>query len=195
MVAVADSDAHLVHRATAGDAAAFEELVRRYEARLFRTLAAVLKDPAEAEDATQDAFVKAWNALDRYRGDAEFFTWLYRIGLNEAFQRLRRKRLPTVPLGPIDQLDTGFGTDVADWSSEPGRTTEANELADVADRAIAELPAEYRIAILLRDVEGLSNEDAAEVVGLSVPAFKSRLHRARMAVRQAIDMYLMPEAA
>lgn len=190
-----EPDTLLVRRAAAGDAASFEELVRRYEGRLYRTVLGVMRDATEAEDVTQDAFVKAWTALPRYRGESGFFTWLYRIGLNEAFQRMRRKRLPTVPLGPIDQLDTGFSREVADWSDNPEAVAMSGELRRTIDAAIAALPPDYRAALLLRDVEGASNEEAAATVGLSVAAFKSRLHRARMSVRERIDGYLSGRGA
>ncbi|MBM3678173.1 MAG: sigma-70 family RNA polymerase sigma factor [Actinobacteria bacterium] len=177
-----DADATLVRAANEGDVEAFGELVRRYERRLRLVIARVLDDERDVEEATQDAFVQAWRHLDRYRGDAAVFTWLYRIGVNTALARRRRKRIPVTSIAAIDG-------DLALESRDP-RPDDATERADERDwvaRALRRLPQEQREAVVLRDVAGLSNEEVAEALGLTVPAAKSRIHRGRMHLRELLE--------
>ncbi len=162
---------------------AFAEIVRRHERRLRLVLLRVLDDTRDVEEAVQDAFVQAWRHLDRYRGDAAVFTWLYRIGVNEALARTRKKRISTTDLASSDVED------VRDVRRE--LQPEANaEAADVRARVIAglnELPLDYREAVVLRDIAGLSNDEVAAALGLSVPAAKSRIHRGRLQLRELLE--------
>ncbi len=182
-------DARLADLARAGDREAFEELVRRHADRLYGVLVRLLADPGDAEDAAQETFLRAWRGMPRFRGRSEFFTWLYRIGVNEAKRRAERRPRSAAALSVGDR-------DVEqrpDWSEAPDVRTEHRHLRAALERAIRELPFRYRTALVLRDVEGLSTREAAATVGIGEAAFKSRLHRARLVVRQAIDPYLEGE--
>lgn len=169
-------DHELVERAAAGDLDAFAELVRAYERRVASVLYRLLDDPRDVEEATQDVFVQAWRNLGRFRGDAQLFTWLYRIAVNEALMRRRRKR------PDVQELDERLA---AAPDPEPG-------LRDLLVRELAALPFEHRAAVVLRDVEGLTNAEVAEALGVSVAAAKSRIHRGRMQVRAAIAEWEQP---
>jgi RNA polymerase sigma-70 factor, ECF subfamily len=163
-------DERLLAAARAGDLEAFGELVLRYERRVRSVLARLLDDERDVEEAAQDAFVQAWRNLSRYRGEAAFFTWLYRIAVNEALMRRRRRQLP------VTELD-----EIAATTPEP-EVEEGWLLAHV--RA---LPDELRVPLVLRDLEGLSNQEVADVLHLSVSAAKSRIHRARMQIRAELE--------
>jgi RNA polymerase sigma-70 factor, ECF subfamily len=168
-----ERDDELVDRAAAGDLEAFGELVRAYERRVASVLYRLLDDPRDVEEATQDVFVQAWRNLGRFRGDAQLFTWLYRIAVNEALMRRRRK-------GPdVHELDDRLA---AAPDPEPG-------LRDLLVRELFALPFEYRAAVVLRDVEGLTNAEVAAALGISVAAAKSRIHRGRMQIRAALAQW------
>jgi RNA polymerase sigma-70 factor (ECF subfamily) len=177
------TDAELVRLAQEGDLEAFAEIVRRHEGRLRIVLLRILDDTRDVEEAVQDAFVQAWRNLDTFRADAAVFTWLYRIGVNAALARTRRKHLPTTSL---DSLPSEGATHVA-RDLLPAPSAEANDLRARVLTALAELPFEYREAVVLRDLAGLSNEEVAAAVGVSVSAAKSRIHRARLRLREALE--------
>jgi len=169
---VSDDDAALLRRARDGDLDAFSDFVRLHERRVRGVLARLLADRRDVEEATQDTFVQAWRSLERYRGDAAPFTWLYRIAVNEAMQRMRRRQLE---LRPID--------DAAAPASAPAEESELREQSAFLLARLRALPPDLRVAVVLRDVEGLSNSEVASALSLSVPAAKSRIHRGRMQLR------------
>ena len=177
----AATEASLLARAQAGDIGAFEQLSARYADRLFMLLR-LLGDRAEAEDVAQEVMLRAWRGLIRFQGRSSYFTWLYRIAANEANRALeRRARRPAAaPIG-ADELQLP-----ASPALDPARQAENSELRRALGQALAELPPPLRTAIVLRDVEGLSTQEAAEIAGVSQAAFKSRLHQARLRVRAAI---------
>jgi RNA polymerase sigma-70 factor, ECF subfamily len=178
----AATEASLIARAQAGDVAAFEQLSSAYADRLFMLLLRLLGDRGEAEDVAQEVMLRAWQGISRFQGRSSYFTWLYRIAVNEANRALeKRARRPAgVPIGERElQLP-------ASPADEPFRRAEASELRAALGRAIAELPPPLRTAIVLRDVEGLSTQEAAEIAGVGQAAFKSRLHQARLRVRAVI---------
>jgi RNA polymerase sigma-70 factor (ECF subfamily) len=178
-----DPDGALVERAKAGDRAAFEELVRRHADRLHH-LVQRLGLPADgADEVTQEAFLRAWRWIGAFKGQARFGTWLYRIGFNEANRRLRREP----PRASVISLDDDGTFEPADVRDEPQVRIAQSELRAALATAVRGLPLKYRAPLILRDVEGLSTEDAAEIMGVSEAALKSRLHRARLAVRAALD--------
>jgi len=184
--ALAADESALVSRAREGDRVAFEALARRHADRLYAVVVRFCADATEAEDVVQEAFLRAWRGIARFEGSSEFFTWLYRIGINEAKRRAERHpRNETVSIEdePIDGAP--------DWSEAPERRAEQGELRRVLEAAVRALPADYRAPLVLRDVEGLSTREAAAVMDLSEAAFKSRLHRARLAVRRALDAYFL----
>lgn len=182
----AEEERALVARAQSGDRLAFEELVRRHAERLYAVVVRFLGDGREAEDVTQEAFLRAWRSIGGFKGRSRFYTWLYRIGLNEAKRRAGRRPPP----GKLDPLEDDARAEVPDWSEAPEARAAEGELRDVLERAVRALDPDYRAPLILRDVEGLSTSEAAEIMGLGEAAFKSRLHRARLAVRAAIDEYL-----
>ena len=178
----ADTEAGLIARAQAGDVGAYERLSGTYADRLFMLLLRLLGDRSEAEDVAQEVMLRAWRAIGRFRGQSSYFTWLYRIAVNEANRALekRARRPPSVPIGPDELRLPGPATD------DPSRQAEFNELRRALAQALAELPPPLRTASVLRDVEGLSTQEAAEIAGIGQAAFKSRLHQARLRVRAAI---------
>jgi RNA polymerase sigma-70 factor (ECF subfamily) len=185
----ADTEASLLARAQAGDITAFEQLSSGYADRLFMLLLRLLGDRGEAEDVAQEVMLRAWRGIARFRGQSSYFTWLYRIAVNEANRALdrRARRPPGVPIGPGELQLPGSPAD------EPSRQAENNEQRQTLNRALAELPPPLRTAIVLRDVEGLSTQEAAEIAGVGQAAFKSRLHQARLRVRAAVgDQALVP---
>jgi RNA polymerase sigma-70 factor (ECF subfamily) len=178
------TDVELVRRAQEGDLDAFADIVRRHEPRLRVVLLRILDDARDVEEAVQDTFVQAWRNLDRYRAEAALFTWLYRIGVNAAFARTRRKAHPTTDL---DALPSEGAVQVAP-EFRPEAVAEAHDLRARILAALAALPFEHREAVVLRDVAGLSNEEVAAALDLSVAAAKSRIHRGRLALRELLEL-------
>lgn len=185
------SDLILVERAQQGDAAAFDELVTRYQDSLFRVARRMCGEVEAAEDVLQETFVKAYLNLDRFRGEAKWSTWLYRIAQNECL--MRRRREPEQPVDSLDEvLEMAEGEvhqEVADWSANPEAVALQGELRVVLDEAIAALPEDYRLIFLLRDVEGFSAKEVQGITGLTIPTIKARLHRARLFLRKRLSEY------
>jgi RNA polymerase sigma-70 factor, ECF subfamily len=186
---VVREDEHLlVTAAKAGDTAAFEELVNRYERKIFRLTMNITRNHEDAEDAMQDAFMKAYSHLDRFQEDSRFYTWLVRIAANEALMRLRKRRPNQFSLDePIESEDDFVPQQIEDWGPSPEQRFAQTEMRDILRGVIEELPPDFRIVFLLRDVEGLSTQDTAEAVGISEAAVKSRLLRARLKLRKKLD--------
>jgi RNA polymerase sigma-70 factor (ECF subfamily) len=177
------TDAELVRLAQEGDLDAFAEIVRRHERRLRIVLLRILDDTRDVEEAVQDAFVQAWRNLDRYRAEAALFTWLYRIGVNAALARTRRKRLPTSGLESLpDEGASHVAREVL-----PERAAEAQDARTRVLGALAQVPFEYREAVVLRDLAGLSNEEVATALDVSLAAAKSRIHRGRLQLRELLE--------
>ena len=177
-------DQQLVERAQRGDKRAFELLVLKYQRKLGRLLSRFVRDPAEVEDVTQEAFIKAYRALPSFRGDSAFYTWLYRIGINTAKNYL-------VALGRRAPTSTGFDNEEAEGfedadqlrdSNTPESELEGKEIAATVNRAMDALPADLRTAITLREIEGLSYEEIANVMNCPVGTVRSRIFRARDAI-------------
>jgi RNA polymerase sigma-70 factor, ECF subfamily len=188
---VREDEAQLVSAAKAGDTRAFEELVNRYERKIFRLGMNITQNKEDAEDVMQDAFLKSYQHLDRFQGDSRFYTWLVRIAVNEALMKLRKRRPNQVSLDePItdDGLDSVF-REIEDWGPSPEKKFAQIELNEILTGVIGELDPIFRVAFLLRDVEGLSTEETAQILGISVAAVKSRLLRARLKLRQKLNKY------
>jgi RNA polymerase sigma-70 factor, ECF subfamily len=168
-------DRELLERARGGDLEAFAEFVRRHEKRIRSVVRPLLDDPRDAEEATQDVFVQAWRSAAQFRGEAAVSTWLYRIAVNEALMRTRARRPATVEL---DESITGADLPAEDL-----------QLRSFLLARLRELPYDYRAPLVLRDLEGLSNAEVADVLGLSLSAAKSRIHRARMQIRAALESF------
>jgi RNA polymerase sigma-70 factor, ECF subfamily len=178
----------LVERAQAGEAEAFSELMRRYERKIFRVAKNITQNDADAEDVLQDTFLKAYEHLDSFKRESKFYTWIVRIGVNEALMRLRKRRGDkSVPLD--DPLDTGEETvnrEIAVWEDNPEQQYSREEFHEILDKAVDGLKPDFRIVFTLRDIEELSTEETADVLGISIPAVKSRLLRARLALREKL---------
>ena len=185
--AASAEEATLVAAAQAGDRTAFEQLVRVHADRLHAVVLRFAADADEAEEVTQEAFLRAWRAIGSFRAESQFFTWLYRIGINEAQRRAERKP----PTRTVSSIEDSPVEDAPDWSEAPEFRSQQGQLRRVLEDAIRALPIAYRAPLILRDVEGLTTQQAADVMQLSEAAFKSRLHRARLAVRRAVDEYYL----
>jgi RNA polymerase sigma-70 factor, ECF subfamily len=181
----------LVQSAKNGDVQAFEELVRRYDRNVFRIAQHITHNREDAEDVVQDAFLKAYENLHQFQGQSKFYTWLVRIAVNEALMKLRRiKPGRTVSLDEEVKTDEdSLPREVADWSPNPEQQYNQAELRDILTRTIQGLPTSFRTVFVLRDVEGLSTEETAEALDLSIPAVKSRLLRARLQLRERLNRY------
>ena len=189
-------DVALVERVRAGDISAYDTLVRKYERQVFRIAQHITQNREDAEDVMQDAFLKAYEKLDQFQGNSKFYTWLVRIAVNESLMRLRKRR--TGRMVSIDEdLETDEGTvprDLADWAPDPEQNYSQAELGKILEKTIKGLPPGFKVVFELRDVQGLSTEDTAEALGLSVPAVKSRLLRARLQLRERLSRYFKKKA-
>lgn len=172
----------LVALAQAGDVDAFERLASAHTDHLFTVVLRLVGDRGEAEDVVQEALLRAWRGIGQFHGRSMFFTWLYRIAVNEANRALEKRSRR----GRSVDVDDESVVLPAPARQEPARQAEQHELHAALDRAIGDLAAPYRTALVLRDIEGLSTREAAEIVGVGEPAFKSRLHQARLTVRAAL---------
>ena len=188
---VALGDEHLlVAAAKSGDGAAFEELVNRYERKIFRLTMNITGNTEDAEDAMQDAFLKSYTHLQSFHGDSRFYTWLVRIAANEALMRLRKRRPNQFSIDePIEGEDDLMPREIEDWEPSPEQQYAQSEMQGILKEVIAQLEPDYRIVFVLRDVEELSTEETAQTLGISIPAVKSRLLRARLKLRQKLNRY------
>lgn len=188
MTGAASSDHELVRKARAGDQDAFAELVATHADRVYGALRRFGLDPDEADEVAQAVFVRAWRGLARFEERSQFSTWLYRIAFNEAQRRLSRR--PAARAGPDpDREDPTLSVSEPPELGPEAQTLD-REFERTLERALVQLPADRRAAVILRDVEGLSTRDAAEVEGIREAAFKSRLHRGRMQLRALLEPYL-----
>jgi RNA polymerase sigma-70 factor (ECF subfamily) len=164
----------------------FSNIVENYTDYAYNIAYRMLNNPADADDVVQDAFLSAYRARDRFRGDAQVTTWLYRIVVNAALQKIRKDKKPkAMTQSGVEDME------VVDWSPGPESQTLNSELRGKLETAIGDLSEDLRTAVVLRDVQQLSTEEAADVVGVSVPAFKARLHRGRVALREALNSYVV----
>jgi RNA polymerase sigma-70 factor, ECF subfamily len=183
-----DIDSQLVARAQRGDKRAFELLVEKYQRKLARLLSRFVRDPAEVEDVTQEAFIKAYRALPGFRGDSAFYTWLYRIGINTAKNYLIAlgRRAPTSTEVVAEEAE---GYDDAEQLRDidtPESQLLSKEIAETMNATIADLPEELRTAIQLREIEGMSYEDIAQIMNCPIGTVRSRIFRAREAIAEKL---------
>lgn len=188
---VASDDLDLVHATQNGDVSAFEQLVKRYDRKLLRIAQHVTHNLEDAQDVVQEAFLKAFQHLDQFREESKFSTWLIRITINQSFMKLRKH-------GAVREtsLDDNFGADgdmlpveAVDWAPNPEQLYGSSELRDILVKALRELRPSLRAAFVVRDIEGLSIDQAAEVLNLSHAAVKARLWRARLQLRERLNKY------
>jgi len=190
------SDADLVTRAQGGETHAFDILAERYADKVHRLTYRVLRNEEDAQDALQEAFLSAYRNLKRFEGKSTFSTWLYRVAMNAALMKRRKRREGMVSLEePRDREEGQITLQIADWGRGPVEETLNDELRDALDRAVQSLPEDLAQVFLLREEQGMSNAEAAEILDLSVPAVKSRLHRARVALRDYLNRFFADRAA
>ena len=187
-------DRTLLTRAQAGDMSAFESLVERHEEKVYGLAMRMTRSEADAAEIAQDTFLSAYQHLAEFRGEAAFGSWVHRIAANNALMRLRRQRILDVvsdDLAAPEFTERGSLAEPpeTDWSRRADDKILDDELGRAIQEATDTLPEGYREVFLLKDVEGLSYEEISEMVGISIPAVKSRLHRARLALREAIDAF------
>ena len=182
------TDTELVEQTRAGDRAAFNELVERHARKIFRTARHITKNDHDAEDVLQDAFLKAYTRLDQFQGDAQFYTWLTRIAVNESLMRLRKGRnSKTVSLDEqLETEDSHISRQAAADGPNPEQSYGQEETRRVVEEAIDSLAEGYRAVFVLRDVEGFSTEETGQMLELSISAVKSRLLRARLQLREKL---------
>jgi RNA polymerase sigma-70 factor (ECF subfamily) len=190
-----DADADLVEALRRDDENAPALLVERYGDRVYRLGLRITSSPEDAEEVAQDALWAAARKIGTFKGDSAFGSWLYRIAANAAYMKLRARKFKTREVA-LDDVIPAFDEDgvhfepMDDWSPRVDEQALQHELRDVLEHAIDELPPDYRTALVLHDVEGLSNPEIAETLGISLPAVKSRVHRSRLFVRQKLAGYL-----
>ena len=192
-----ETEQGLVERLRGGDAAALEALMDRYGSRVYRLAYGITRNEADAEEVVQDVFLSLFNKIDMFQGRAALGTWVYRVAANAALIKHRGKRyelevaleelLPTFKEDGHREGDRSYL--LTDWSGTPEAEVLSGETRQMLTRALDALPDHYRAVLVLRDVEGLSNEEVSEVVGESVATVKSRLHRARMALREQLTRF------
>lgn len=184
-------DDELVRRVQAGNTEAFEELVRRYERKVYSVVYRLLGNDQDAAEALQDTFLRAYRFIGKFKFKSSFFTWLYRIATNTSLTKLRQRKSPVVM-----SLDERLGDDndlpleIPDYKYSPEKMMRQRELRQALKEAVDSLPPDYRSVVVLRDLEGLSNEEVSKILKLSVPAVKSRLHRGRLVLRGMLAEYL-----
>jgi len=178
----------LVTRARAGDQSAFSELVNRYERKIYRLAKHITQNDEDAEDVLQETFLKAYEHLNGFQGNSKFYTWVVRIAVNEALMKLRKRRSDrTVPLDePVDTGEEMVTREIAVWEDNPEQRYSREEIHEILTSAVDDLKPDFRTVFVLRDIEELSTEETAEALGLSIPAVKSRLLRARLALREKL---------
>lgn len=184
-------ESQLLAKAREGDRNAFNELVSRYSRKIYRLAKHITQNDEDAEDVLQETFLKAYEHLGDFHGQSKFYTWIVRIAVNESLMKLRKRKSDrTVPLD--EPLDTGEDTvvrEIAVWEDDPEQQYSREELARILQDAIESLRPSFRTVFVLRDIEELSTEETAEALGISVPAVKSRLLRARLQLREKLSRF------
>jgi len=189
--AAAFDETALVTQARQGDSEAFNGLAERYQRNIFRLAQNITQNREDAEDVLQETFLKAYEHLSEFHGDSKFYTWIVRIAVNEALMKLRKRKWDkTVWIDePINTGEDSVAREIAVWEDNPEQRYSKEELHDILDKAVNGLAPPYRTVFVLRDMEGLSTEETAEALELSVPAVKSRLLRARLQLRDKLTAF------
>jgi RNA polymerase sigma-70 factor (ECF subfamily) len=183
-----DPDLNLVAQVKEGNAEIFAELVRRHTRRIFGTLAGILGNVDDARDSTQDVFLKAFQNIDKFQGRSKFSTWIMSIAVNTGMERLRQRR-PTESLDEADDESSFRPRQIRSWVADPEQQMARAQINDLVRQGVLRLPEKYRIALLLRDINQISTEDAAATLNLSVPALKARVLRGRLMLRESLAPY------
>lgn len=193
-----DEDLFLVEACKNGDASAFELLVKRHDTKLFRIAQHITHNREDAQDAVQDAFLKAFRNLNQFRGSSRFSTWLTRITVNESLMKLRKQR----STNKEEALDEDFrheenigAFEVADWAPNPEELYSGSELRSILRSELQQLPSSLKVVFVLRDIQGFSTEETAELLDVSAVAIKARLWRARVRLRERLSKYFSVSVA
>src|SRR5947208_9478236 len=186
-----DQDLALVHACKSGNAAAFEELVKRYDTKLFRIAQHITHNREDAQDAVQEAFLKVFRKLTQFQENSKFSTWLTRITVNESLMKLRKQRHNKEFSidNNFESEDHSLTSELADWARNPEELYRGFELRNILRSELQELQPGLRVVFVLRDIEGLSNDETAEVLELTRVAVKARLWRARLQLRERLSKY------
>lgn len=187
-----ENEVSIVAEARKGSAEAFTTLVSQYDRNIYRLALNITSNQQDAEDVLQETFLKAYTNLEKFKGDSRFYTWLVRIAVNESLMKLRKRRGDrTVSLDEPIQTgeDESLPREVEDWDDNPEQRYAKTELQGILREAIDGLEPQFRTVVVLRDVEELSTEETAELLGLSVPAVKSRLLRGRLKLRERLNRF------
>lgn len=187
-----DNEDVLVAEARAGNAESFAALINQYDRYIYRLALNITGNQEDAEDVLQDSFLKAYTNLAQFQGNSRFYTWLVRIAVNEALMKLRKRRGASwVSLDePVETEDRSLmPQEIADWADNPEESYVKAELQDILNQTMQKLEPQFRTVFVLRDVENFSTEETAKMLGLSVPAVKSRLLRARLKLRELLNKY------
>jgi RNA polymerase sigma-70 factor (ECF subfamily) len=183
-------DERLVKMAQAGETRAFDELVRRYENKVYRLAHKILREDEDAADVLQDTFLSAYRGLKNFKAESTFSTWLYRIATNASLMKVRKRRDNLVSLEQSQSPVPGAEPlSIADWHKQPVEDLMDTETREILQESVDQLPEDLRTVFLLRDDQELSNQEVAEILDLSVAAVKSRLHRARVILRDRLNRY------
>jgi len=187
------SDQILVDKVKTGDYRAFESLVTRYESKVYRLAIRMLRNPQDAEDALQETFLQVYRGLPGFEGRSTFSTWLFRLATNACLMKIRHRATEPSKLLPLEDYfplqEQGEVPQMVDWADRPEEALLSKESREKMMEALEKLPPEYRAVFILRDMEGFSNAETGETLGMSVAAVKSRLHRARLALRGMLSDY------
>jgi len=184
-------ESDLVAKARSGDAEAFTRLVNQYERKIFRLAKHITQNDEDAEDVLQESFLKAYGHLEDFHGQSKFYTWLVRIAVNESLMKLRKRKSDrSVPLDePVETGEDSMVREIAVWEENPEQKYSREELGEILEQAVESLRPAFRTVFVLRDIEELSTEETAETLGISVPAVKSRLLRARLQLREKLTRF------
>jgi RNA polymerase sigma-70 factor (ECF subfamily) len=187
------TDQTLVEKINTGDYQAFESLVNRYESKVYRLSIRMLRNQEDAEDALQETFLQVYRGLKSFEGRSTFSTWLFRLATNVCLMKIRHRATEPAKFLPIEDYlprhEAGEHPQMIDWSDRPEEALLSKESREKMLGALEKLPPDYRAAFILRDMEGFSNAETGEALGISVAAVKSRLHRARLTLRGLLSSY------
>ncbi|RME05176.1 MAG: sigma-70 family RNA polymerase sigma factor [Deltaproteobacteria bacterium] len=192
---MSDFEKNIVERLKAKDPSAFEEVMAAYEGKVYRLAFKICNDAAEVEEILQEVFLAVFTKIDGFQENASLSTWIYRITVNTALMKIRsrQKDRDTVSLEsyfPRLQEETSHPFPISDWSERPDEKFFNKELIEKIEEAVQKLPEGYRLAFLMKDLEGLSLGEISEILEISIPAVKSRIHRSRLFIRDELARYL-----
>ncbi|MCM8785165.1 MAG: sigma-70 family RNA polymerase sigma factor [Candidatus Omnitrophica bacterium] len=184
------NELELVEKAKSGDNKAFEELVKRTQNKIYNLGLKILGNKDDAADLLQETYIKAYESLPNFEGKSSFYTWLYRIATNFALMKLRKEKYKKISINEIKQASNGnYKLEISDWSNNPQIQYRNEELKEILNEAINSLPPKYKTIFILHDIEGLSLSEISEILSLSIPTIKTRIHRSRLYLREKLSEY------